>query len=331
MFINLFFKLDHGVWLVFFTITIMRPTIGNSTKVGFQRVVATLIGIGIVTGVAYLINMDHTTLIIILIISVIVYLYLQQSPYYFVSVIFLTLAMMSVYFISIPDAWRLSIERSYDTAAAFGLGFIISFIFWPNKASKRLINEIKVGMECESQYMKSIWSTVSSDPLSSKKIDTYKIKTHTVIEGYKESYHFAMLEPGGKRVKDVDLTTIIECQKKLLQISDHLDHFIRIGKKNIMKYNFEKLYNDILAEIVKTLEDVNKLILSQVNDINLDSLNERYTSFTDVFNLEMQSNEKNELNTDFLTILYSINLYIGVIKDEMKTLSESTVNFFSRK
>lgn len=249
------FNMQHGLWLVMFCIIVMKPNPGSSLKTGIYRIAGTILGIAITIGLVYITGQKPLTIWILMCVATIGFLYLSQSSYFMFSITLLTISMISLYYMMYPKIWDISIIRSYDTAIAVVIGVVISYFIWPNRANRKLIDDIHEGLNSEINYLKKITLLIHGE-VDSAELKESRLKTHILFDGYKETYKLAMLEPGKKKIKENRLIPELMYQYRILYSLDTLLYYVKLEVDNPLFIKMKQTSLRILNDIIEILNEI---------------------------------------------------------------------------
>lgn len=151
MFLAVFFKLDHGIWIAMGVFTLFKETINSTTINNKLTIYAALIGFALGLFIIFIINSSF--LIPILFVSYFACIYFKHFPY-FIATIFIMMNL-AIFFASLGlDYEKLIFVRVIDFIVAFFIVYIFSFL-WPSKSQdnikpilKGIIVNQKILLDC---------------------------------------------------------------------------------------------------------------------------------------------------------------------------------------
>ncbi len=328
MAINKYLNLEHGIWLVMFVVIIMKPTTGKSLKIGLLRIAGTIIGLFITIVYLFLTNHNHIATLILMIIGIIGFLYLLQSSYFVLYTAMLTIAMISLYYLIYPKAWDVSIIRSYDTFIAVIIGVVISFICWPNKAYKMFYKEIWNVINSELSYMKEL-SKVFFENNNISEAEKTRLNTHSYFDSFKENYNQVMLEPGGKAIKNRELSSVLNFLVRILYSLDLLLHYRKLGIHNSIIDKNKNDYKKVFDVLIHKMNAIQRIIdNSKENDKLYEHTTRNFVKhelINAAIKIDQRKHKLDEIS-NFLGVNYAlirldsnINILKRIITEKIKT------------
>ena len=123
------FEIEHGYWLGLTLVVVMQPDYGSTRQRAAERVLGTLLGSVLASGLLFL-NLPHAAQLAAAALTAFFFaLFLKRR--YDVAVVFLTLMVVLLTEIGGPKSWQLTFERLACTLAGGGLALLAAHIFWP--------------------------------------------------------------------------------------------------------------------------------------------------------------------------------------------------------
>lgn len=154
--VSLTLSLTHSYWVLLTIATILRPAYVTTKQRNVQRVAGTLIGVGIVYLILWIIS-DDTALLVILIGSMLVgYSLLRVN--YFGFVVFLTIfVVISLHFLNPLEFQSLIQERLVDTVVGSIIAFLASRFIFPVWGYSEIRRSMQKMLEANRQYFAQAW------------------------------------------------------------------------------------------------------------------------------------------------------------------------------
>ena len=130
VFVYKWFAIPHGYWLGLTLVVVMQPDYGSTRQRVAERVLGTLLGSVLASGLLFL-HPPHAALLAAAAIMAFFFaLFLKRR--YDVAVVFLTVMVVLLTEIGGPVSWELTLERLACTLAGGGLALLAAHIFWPS-------------------------------------------------------------------------------------------------------------------------------------------------------------------------------------------------------
>ncbi|WP_121346032.1 FUSC family protein [Gillisia mitskevichiae] len=152
--IGAYFSLQNAYWILLTIIVIMRPNYGLTKQRSKQRIIGTLLGGIIATGIVLLIQ-DTTVYAILGILSLIIAFSMVQRNYK-TSATFITLSVVFIYALLKPDVLNVIQFRIVDTILGAGLAALGNAILWPSWEYFSLNAVIGESLKANIEYLFSI-------------------------------------------------------------------------------------------------------------------------------------------------------------------------------
>jgi uncharacterized membrane protein YccC len=122
--------IPHGYWLGLTLVVVMQPDYGSTRQRAAERVLGTLLGSVLASGLLFL-ELPHFVLLAAAGVNSFLFaLFLKRR--YDVAAVFLTLLVVLLTEIGGPVDWSLTIERVVCTLAGGGLALVAAHFFWPS-------------------------------------------------------------------------------------------------------------------------------------------------------------------------------------------------------
>lgn len=159
--VSVLFELEHSYWLLLTIVTILRPAYVLTKKRNLERVVGTLVGIIVVSGLIWFIS-NATVLLAILVISMLVG-YSLLRVHYFTFVVFLTIFLViSLFFLNPDDFPSLIRERLVDTVIGSVIAFFASRFIFPVWGHHGINESMQKLLEANRQYFLQAWTALKT-------------------------------------------------------------------------------------------------------------------------------------------------------------------------
>jgi uncharacterized membrane protein YccC len=129
VFVYKWFEIPHGYWLGLTLVVVMQPDYGSTRQRAAERVLGTLLGSVLASGLLFL-DLPRATLLAAAALTAFFFaLFLKRR--YDVAVVFVTVMVVLLTEIGGPVSWQLTFERLACTLAGGGLALLAAHIFWP--------------------------------------------------------------------------------------------------------------------------------------------------------------------------------------------------------
>jgi uncharacterized membrane protein YccC len=144
--------IPHGYWLGLTLVVVMQPDYGSTRQRAAERVLGTLLGSLLASGLLFL-KLPHSALLAAAgVTSFLFALFLKRR--YDVAVVFLTLMVVLLTEMGGPVDWKLTAERVLCTLAGGGLALGAAHFFWPSWEKDRFQPLMSVALLASCGYIK---------------------------------------------------------------------------------------------------------------------------------------------------------------------------------
>ncbi len=152
--IGTYFSLQNTYWILLTIIVIMRPNYGLTKERSKQRIIGTLIGGAIATGIVLIIQ--NNTVYAILAISSLILAFSMVQRNYKTSATFITLSVVFIYALLTPDVLSVIQFRVVDTIIGAGLAAIGNLILWPSWEFLGIKTIVGASLRANKEYLLTI-------------------------------------------------------------------------------------------------------------------------------------------------------------------------------
>ncbi|MEH1008775.1 FUSC family membrane protein [Winogradskyella sp. ECml5-4] len=152
--IGLFFDFQNPYWIILTIIVIMRPSYGLTKTRSKDRIIGTLIGATLASGLVFLINDPYIYGAVGVLSLVVAFSMVQKN--YKASATFITLSVIFIYAILQPNILTVIQFRVIDTLIGAALSFITMRWLWPAWSIMEIGDNIKDSLKANAAFFKSI-------------------------------------------------------------------------------------------------------------------------------------------------------------------------------
>ena len=154
-----FYEPEFGYWLVLFTVLLIRPNLGISIQAGRDRFIGTVAG-GLLAFLFVLIFPVHGVVFYaVLFVNLFLMIWLTNLDKIVPTIITITFLVVCLFSILFPGDNSLAFVRIGYTLAMVLLVLFLTFLFWPERARKKIADVLVVGLKKEKKYFAAILST----------------------------------------------------------------------------------------------------------------------------------------------------------------------------
>jgi len=265
--IGAYFSLQNAYWILLTIVVIMRPNYGLTKQRSKQRILGTLLGGAIATGIVLIIQ-DTTVYAVLGILSLVVAFSMVQRNYK-TSAVFITLSVVFIYALLKPDVLNVIQFRIIDTIVGAGLAALGNAILWPSWEYFSIKTVILESLKSNREYL--------------KEIQKFYVEKGTIPTSYKLSRKKAFLDTGNLSTAFQRMTQEPKSKQK------HLDKFYEVVVLNhtflsslaslgtyIQNHPTTKAssyFDNYIEAIVNNLDKIDSLISDNKLSETLDSSN----------------------------------------------------------
>ncbi len=130
--------LQHGFWVVFATLTILKTTASTTRVTAVQALAGTLIGFGAAAGLAVSFGGHLLAYAVVLPVVIFLSFYTATIVNFVVGQACFTVLIVVLFNILQPLGWKIGLLRLEDVAAGAAIGVAIGLLAWPRGASGQL-------------------------------------------------------------------------------------------------------------------------------------------------------------------------------------------------
>lgn len=249
------FPLQNPYWILLTIVIIMRPSYGLTKTRSKDRIIGTLIGGAIATGMVFLIQHPYVYGALGVISLVVAFSMVQKN--YKASATFITLSIIFIYAIIQPDVLTVIQFRILDTLIGAGLSFIAMWLLWPAWG----FTEIKMDIEKSVKANQAFLAQISDYYQQKGQVSTsYKVsRKNAFVETSNLSSAFQKIaqEPKSK-LRDLDkFYELVELNHTFLSSLASLSTFIQHNKTTEASEMFKTAtakIDESLSLVIQTLK-----------------------------------------------------------------------------
>ncbi|MGH9026256.1 MAG: FUSC family protein, partial [Acidimicrobiia bacterium] len=131
------FDLQHGFWVIFGTLTVMKSNAGGTRETVLKAVTGTAIGFAIAAVLLTAFEGSHDVWLVLMPMLLFVAMYLSGRTV-IAGQAFFTLTIVVLFRVLAPATWTLALLRLEDMAIGAGIGLLIGVFAWPRGAGGQL-------------------------------------------------------------------------------------------------------------------------------------------------------------------------------------------------
>jgi uncharacterized membrane protein YccC len=144
--------LQHGFWVVFATLTILKTTASTTRATALQALAGTLLGFGAAAGLAASFGGHLLAYAAVLPVVIFLAFYTATVVNFVVGQACFTVLIVVLFNILQPLGWKIGLLRLEDVAAGAAIGVAIGLLAWPRGASGQLRRTLADLLDCGRAY-----------------------------------------------------------------------------------------------------------------------------------------------------------------------------------
>lgn len=194
--ISQFFPFGHSYWILLTIVTILKPAYSISKKRNIERLLGTLVGVGIGFVILYFVPPDNESVLFgCMVVSMILgYSFLQIQ--YLVSVAGITLyVLLSFHFLHPSDFQSLATDRVIDTAIGSTLAFVGSLFFLPKWEYEQVNEYIEKLMEANLLYFNAVAKAFYGPPAYVTEYKVTRKEAYVALANLSDAFQRSLSEP----------------------------------------------------------------------------------------------------------------------------------------
>lgn len=186
--------LSHGVWIPVSVIVIMRPSLGSTLRISWQRFIGTVMGA--VAGIL-LAWPDLSVAVVFVLVSLgAFFTFYFKAKNFTAFTAFLTLSVVLILGSLFSHTWQGGAERILDTVLGIAFGLGASFLVWPNFARKNLRKEMSGLITSQHTHFRQLRKAYFTHAPKKADLLAGRLEAARCLESCSEKFREACAEPG---------------------------------------------------------------------------------------------------------------------------------------
>lgn len=200
--ISALLSITHTYWILLTIVTILRPVYALSRKRNGERLLGTLIGAALATGLLFVVKGDAALLAIMILAMVMSYSFLRLN--YFGFVLFLTLyIVITFHFLHPVDTNLLVRERLIDTLIGSAIAALASRFILPVWTHGQLEKLMRDMLCANAIYFEEVWKQLTAEVHQKRSYVQARKKAIIALTNLSDGFQRMLAEP--RRVKEATL------------------------------------------------------------------------------------------------------------------------------
>lgn len=267
--IGVFFDFQNSYWIILTVIVIMRPSYGLTKTRSKDRIIGTLIGAALASGLVLLIHNPYVYGALGILSLVVAFSMVQKN--YKASATFITLSVIFIYAILEPDVLKVIQYRVVDTVIGAALSYTAMRWLWPAWSFMEIGDNIKDALNANTAFFKSISTYYQKKGLVPTSLRVNRKEAFLQMSNLSSAFQRMAQEPASKQNHIDDIYELVVINHSFLSSLASLNTYIQNNKTTEASEDFKL----ISGKITKNLDQV----CAQLRDINFEISKAKKTIF----------------------------------------------------
>ena len=261
--IGISFSMQNPYWILISIVVIMRPSFGLTKSRSIHRVIGTLIGAAIATGIIFITQNAIVYGVIAVVSLPLAFSFLQLN--YRNAAVFITLYVIFVFALFEPNILAVIQFRIIDTFIGASLAFVSNYFLWPSWQFQNIHENFSKAIKSNQKFLKQIALFYHEKGEVST---TYKLsRKEAFLEIGELNSAFQRLNQDPKS-KQIELSTIYEIivfNNTFLSSLTSLGTFIRNNKTSKVPVEFDVYVENICSNLELAISIFEEKEKKQIN------------------------------------------------------------------
>ncbi|MFB9058275.1 FUSC family membrane protein [Mariniflexile ostreae] len=274
------FDFQNPYWILLTIIVIMRPSYGLTKKRSKDRIIGTLIGALLATGLVFLIQNPYLYAILGIASLVVTFSMVQKN--YKASAIFITLSVVFIYAIIEPDVLTVIQFRVLDTIIGAVLSFMAILWLWPAWGIMEIGENIRDSIKANCHFFKHISTFYQEKGKVSTAYKVSRKEAFLQVSNLSAAFQRMAQEPQSKQKQLDDVYELVVLNHTFLSALASLSIYIQNQPTSEASDTFVLMCDDVntnLNQILNILETKPSANIKQ-RDLSKSHLNRQRFSET---------------------------------------------------
>ena len=256
--IGMYFDFQNPYWIILTIIVIMRPSYGLTKTRSKDRIIGTLIGAILASGIVFLIQHPYLYGALGVLSLVIAFSMVQKN--YRASATFITLSVIFIYAILQPDILKVIQFRVIDTLIGALLSFVAMRYLWPAWSFMEIGDNIKDSLKANTSFFKSIsnYYQTKGDVPTSLKVN--RKEAFLQMSNLSSAFQRMAQEPESKQKHIDDIYELVVINHSFLSSLASLNTYIQNHQTTEASQEFISISDKItsnLDQVCSMLDSIN--------------------------------------------------------------------------
>ena len=258
--IGLFFDFQNPYWIILTVIVIMRPSYGLTKTRSKDRMIGTLIGAALASGLVFLVSDPYIYGALGILSLVVAFSMVQKN--YKASATFITLSVIFIYAILQPDILKVIQFRVIDTLIGATLSYLVMRWLWPAWSFMEIGDTIKNSLKANTDFFKSITTFYIKKGAVPTSLKVNRKEAFLQTSNLSSAFQRMAQEPESKQNHIEDIYELVVINHSFLSSLASLSSYIQ-------NHSTTEASEDFIVISEKITENLDK-ICTQLMDINFE-------------------------------------------------------------
>ncbi|HEX8575262.1 MAG TPA: FUSC family membrane protein [Flavobacterium sp.] len=242
------FVFQNSYWILLTIIVIMRPGYGLTKQRSYDRIIGTVVGGLIAFGLLHFIK-DYTFIGTLAVLCMLLGFAFTQINYT-VGATFVTIYVVFIYAILVPNSNQIVEFRIIDTLIGGGLAFIANYFFWPFWEFLSLPSYIIKSIEANKNYLSEIAAFYNKKGAVTPSYRSSRKNAFIEIGNLMASFQRMTQEPKSKQKQLQQVYKLVELNHSLLSALASLGTYIQMHHTT----KASEVFHTVVNRVIKNLE-----------------------------------------------------------------------------
>ncbi|WP_282030604.1 FUSC family protein [Winogradskyella eximia] len=259
--IGLFFDFQNPYWIILTIIVIMRPSYGLTKTRSQDRMIGTLIGAALASGLVFIVNDPYIYGALGVLSLVVAFSMVQKN--YKASATFITLSVIFIYAILEPNILTVIQFRVLDTLIGAALSYMAMRWLLPAWSFMEIGDNIKAALKANTAFFKSISNYYQKKGLVPTSLKVNRKEAFLQMSNLSSAFQRMAQEPESKQNHIDDIYELVVINHSFLASLASLSIYIQNNSTSEASEDFKKISEKINANL--------DIICSQLKVINFEN------------------------------------------------------------
>lgn len=244
------FELEHGFWVTFTTVAVMKPDFGGSRRFIVQRVSATVVGCILVAGL--ILAVQNSTVMLLLLWPIGLVGFTMISVNYRVGIIFFTMFIVMLVDLSTPGNIDIAGLRVLNTIIGGTIALATSYLLWPTWQRTLVPGQLADAISANHAYLAGVLAE-RREPVETRRLG----RAARVAGGNANAaYQRLLSEPDHRRGNTAQFYALVTHNQRIVTATTALDDQLELKATRRRDYGpFRSAADTTLRQLEQAVRD----------------------------------------------------------------------------